>query len=98
MSGLNEFSRKPPVSLWPIALLRVYTGVFFVYYGIRKIRGGDFSGGLEGFVNGRLEGSYGFMRPFLESVVLPNKAVFAFLVSWGELAIGLALIVGLATR
>jgi len=31
-------------------------------------------------------------------VVLPNKAVFGIMVSWGELLIGLALIVGLATR
>ncbi len=98
MSSLNEFTRKKSASLWPLALLRIYTGVFFVYYGIGKIRGGNFANGLEGFVNGRLEDSYGFVRPFLESVVLPNKALFAFLVSWGELLIGLALIVGLATR
>jgi len=30
--------------------------------------------------------------------VLPNKGLFAFLVTWGELAIGIALIMGLATR
>jgi thiosulfate dehydrogenase [quinone] large subunit len=98
MSSLNEFSSKKSAHLWPITLLRVYTGVFFAYYGFGKIKGGNFADGLEGFVNGRLEGSYGFIRPFLESVVLPNKALFGFLVSWGELAIGLALIVGLATR
>ncbi len=34
----------------------------------------------------------------LESVVLPNPGLFGFLVSWGELLVGLALIVGLATR
>ena len=30
--------------------------------------------------------------------MLPNKAMFAAMVAWGELAVGLALIVGLATR
>jgi thiosulfate dehydrogenase [quinone] large subunit len=98
MSNLDEFRSKKSVHLWPITLLRVYTGVFFLYYGFGKIRNPDFAEGLAGFVNGRLEGSAGFIRPFLESAVLPNKGLFAFLVSWGELAIGLALIMGLATR
>ena len=98
MSSLNEFTRKKTAHLWPITLLRVYTGVFFAYYGFGKIKRGGFADGVEGFVTGRLESSYGFIRPFLESVVLPNKELFAVLVSWGELLIGLGLIVGLATR
>ena len=98
MSDLDEFRSKKSPHLWPITLLRVYTGVFFLYYGFGKIRNPDFAEGLAGFVSGRLEGSVAFVRPFLESVVLPNKGLFAFLVSWGELAIGIALIVGLATR
>ena len=83
---------------WPIVLLRVYTGVFFVYHGIGKLRGDDFTSGLENFVTSHLESSFSFYRPFLESVILPNNALFAVLVAWGELAIGLALILGLATR
>lgn len=98
MSSLDEFHTKKRVNLWPVALLRVYTGVFFLFYGFGKIRNPNFADGLAGFVNSQLENSFGFMRPFLESVVLPNKAVFAILVSWGELLVGLALIVGLATR
>ena len=98
MSRLNEFRDKRTVHLWPITLLRVYTGVFFLYYGFGKVRNPNFADGLAGFVTDRLDQSAAFMRPFLESVVLPNKAVFAFLVAWGELAIGIALIVGLATR
>ncbi len=98
MTSLDQFTRKKTTHLWPITLLRVYTGVFFTYNGSGKIRRGGFADGLEGFVNDRLENSYSFMRPFLESVVVPNKALFAALVSWGELMIGIALIVGLATR
>lgn len=99
MSSLNEFGRKKIAHLWPITLLRVYTGVFFVSHGYSKvIRGSGFGDGLAGFVNSQLENSFGFIRPFLESVVLPNKALFGVLVSWGELLVGLALIVGLATR
>ena len=83
---------------WPIVLLRVYTGVFFIYYGFGKISSGKFVDGMAGFVNMQLDNSFGFFRPFLESVVLPNKGLFAFLVSWGELAIGIAMVLGLATR
>ena len=98
MSSLNEFTRKKSTHLWPITLLRVYTGVFFASHGFGKIQRGGFADGLEGFVSERLESSYGIIRPFLESVVLLNKALFAILVSWGELFVGIALIVGLATR
>ncbi len=98
MTSLNEFTSKKETHLWPITVLRVYTGDFFVYYGFGKISRGGFADGMEDFINGRLEGSYSFFRPFLESVVLPNKAVFGVMVSWGELLIGLALIAGLATR
>jgi len=98
MSSLNEFTRKKTTHLWPITLLRVYTGVFFLYYGFGKIRNPDFADGLAGFVSGNLDKCFGFIRPFLESVVLPNNGIFAFLVAWGEFLIGGALIVGLATR
>jgi len=98
MSSLDEFRTHKIAHLWPITLLRVYTGVFFLYYGFGKISRGNFADGLEGFVSGQLDNSFAFFRPFLEAVVLPNKGLFAALVTWGELAIGVALIVGLATR
>ncbi|MCH9693085.1 MAG: DoxX family protein [Gammaproteobacteria bacterium] len=97
MSSLSFFNKKKELNLWPITLLRVYTGAFFAYHGFGKVKGGNFADSLAGFV-GSQENSYGFFRPFLDSVVLPNKALFGFLVSWGELAVGLALIVGLMTR
>lgn len=97
MSNLDDF-RSASISTWPIVLLRVYTGVFFLYFGARKLIGGNFDQGLTGFVSSRLEGSVGFFKPFLESVVIPNAGVFAFLVTWGELLLGIALIIGLATR
>jgi len=98
MSSLNEFTRKKISHLWPITLLRVYTGVFFLYHGFGKLTNPNFADGVSGFVSGNLDKSFGFMRPFLESVVLPNNELFAILVSWGEFLIGAGLIVGLATR
>lgn len=93
-----DAAKSKPIREWPIVLLRVYTGVFFLKYGYGKLVHDDFADGLAGFVNGNLENSFGFFRPFLESVVLPNKGLFAFLVGFGEFAIGIALIIGLATR
>jgi thiosulfate dehydrogenase [quinone] large subunit len=97
---MNELYRANAKSLrhWPIFLLRVYTGVFFLYYGFGKLRRENFADGVAGFVNANLENSFDFIKPFLESVVLSNTGLFAFLVAWGELLIGLALIVGVATR
>ncbi len=98
MSNLNEFQSKKVTHLWPITLLRVYTGIFFLAHGFGKLQGGNFAEGMTGFINSQLESSFGFMRVFLESVVLTNAGLFGFLVSWGELLVGLALIAGLATR
>ncbi len=97
---LDRIDSRTSIALrqWPIVLLRVYTGVFFAYHGIGKLRQDDFTSGLAGFLSATLDASFAFYRPFLESVILPSKEVFAALVAWGELAIGLALILGLATR
>jgi uncharacterized membrane protein YphA (DoxX/SURF4 family) len=86
------------VKHWPIAVLRVYTGLFFTWNAIGKIRRDNFAEGMEGFLNAQLENSFAFYRPFIETVVLPNKTMFAAMVAWGELTVGLLMIVGLATR
>ena len=83
---------------WPIVLLRVYSGVFFLYHGVGKVRHDDFAASLSNFLTGNLDSSFSFYRAFIESVVLPNKEIFSTLISWGELTMGLALIIGLATR
>jgi thiosulfate dehydrogenase (quinone) large subunit len=94
---IDSKSRKP-MHLWPVAALRVYAGIFFAWHGFEKLRGGNFVDGLSGFLDSKIETAFSFYRPFIEYVVMPNKELFAGLVSWGELSIGLALIVGLATR
>ncbi len=37
MTSLDEFHNKKPVNIWPITLLRIYTGVFFLKFGWGKI-------------------------------------------------------------
>ena len=95
--SIDDFQNVKRLSNWPIVLLRVYTGVFFAYYGARKILGGGFADGLTGFLTSR-EDMVSWYRIIVDAVVLPMKGLFAFLVAYGELAIGMALIIGLATR
>lgn len=95
--SIDDFQRMRSINNWPILLLRVYTGVFFAYYGFRKIVGGTFTDGMTGFLNSR-EDMVGWYRVIVDAVVLPMQSLFAFLVAYGELALGMALIIGLATR
>lgn len=98
MRDMLSSDRRRGPELWPVALLRVYTGIFFAWHGFNKVRGDRFAENLERFVSERLERSFDFYRGFAENVVVPNAELFARLVTWGEFLVGLALIVGLATR
>lgn len=97
---VDRLDSRPPVAIrhWPVVALRVYTGLFFAWNGLGKLRMEDFADWMESFLQGHLESSFAFYRAFIESAVLPNKTMFAALVSWGELTVGLLMIIGLATR
>lgn len=97
----QAFTRLPG---WPLALLRIFTGIMFVFPGWGKLRSG-FS--VQGFVEASIAGFPGndsrlgapdWYAWFLENVVLAVPGVFTQLVAWGELLIGLALILGVASR
>jgi thiosulfate dehydrogenase [quinone] large subunit len=96
--SFDDFQSMKTLRNWPILLLRVYTGVFFAYYGFKKIAGGSFTDGMTGFLSSRAEDSVGWYRVIVEAVIVPMQGLFAFLVAYGELALGMALIIGLATR
>lgn len=97
MSSLDEFRSPKVMREWPIVLLRVYTGIFFLSHGWSKISRDD-AFGVSEFLGMVSENSFGFYRPFVDAVVLPNQGLFSFLVAYGELALGIALILGFATR
>jgi len=84
-----------------LAYLRVAVGVLFLMFGEYKVFGTHFTlgGGFQGWINRFLaDGAYPFMVPVLRGFVLPHGTAIAFLVSYGELAIGLALVLGLVVR
>lgn len=98
MTGLSDWKSDSKLTTWPIALLRIYSGLFFLIHGWGKVtREGGFADGMASFLGSR-ETMFDFYHGFVESVVLPNQGLFAFLVAYGELLLGLALILGVATR
>src|ERR1700758_4168191 len=84
-----------------LALLRIGVGVFFLIFGEYKVFGTQFTlhGGFQYWINRFLEGGvYPFMASTLRGFVLAHATAIAFLVAYGELAIGVALILGILVR
>lgn len=80
------------------ALVRILTGMIFVAEGLGKILGPFVRGGFAKQTTEMLSQAWPFWRAFLKGVVLPNASAFGWLVAVGELAVGLALLLGLWTR
>jgi thiosulfate dehydrogenase [quinone] large subunit len=85
-----------------LALVRIGVGVFFLIFGEYKVFGTQFTlgGGFQYWIHKFLEegGAYPFMIPVLQNFVLAHATLIAFLVASGELAIGLALVLGVLVR
>lgn len=89
-------------------IIRLYVGYAWLTAGWHKITdekwtGANAGAAVEGFIQGALakaeEGKdvTGWYASFLENVALPNAKLFSFLVAYGEVLVGLGLIVGLLT-
>jgi|SRR5260370_12458598 len=86
---------------YALALLRIGVGILFLIFGQYKVFGTAFTlhGGFQFWINKFLEGgTYPFMAPVLRGFVLPHATTIAFLVAYGELAIGVVLVLGILVR
>jgi uncharacterized membrane protein YphA (DoxX/SURF4 family) len=84
-----------------LAGLRIAVGVLFLIFGQYKVFGTQFTlgGGFQSWINRFVaDGAYPFIVPLLRDFVLAHGTVIAFLVAYGELAIGLALVTGVLVR
>jgi uncharacterized membrane protein YphA (DoxX/SURF4 family) len=84
-----------------LAILRISVGLLFLIFAQYKVFGSQFTlgGGFQFWINRFItEGAYPFMLPILQKFVLPHATPIAFLVAYGELAIGLALLTGVLVR
>ena len=84
-----------------LGILRVAVGILFLIFGEYKVFGTQFTlgGGFQHWINEFLaEGAYPFMVPVLRNFVLVHATPIAFLVAYGEFAIGIALVCGILVR
>ncbi|SIS47032.1 DoxX family protein [Salimicrobium flavidum] len=99
----TDFLRNNNVAAAVLTFFRVYIGYQWMTAGWGKITGGQFEAG--GFIQGAIgqaSGEHpavqGWWASFLETVALPNAGLFTYMVMWGELLVGIALILGLFTN
>jgi uncharacterized membrane protein YphA (DoxX/SURF4 family) len=82
-----------------LAIGRICLGVFFLFQGVNKYRwffdSSPLAEQLQGWLDGAASGS--ISRWYLETLALPGVPIFARLVPLGEIASGVALIVGFWT-
>lgn len=90
-------------------LVRIYVGWQWLSAGIEKLQNPVWTGSqagtaMAGFVNGALQKStgtniavQGFYAGFLQTVVRPHTAMWSYAITYGEILVGLGLIVGLFT-
>ncbi|HEY2376405.1 MAG TPA: DoxX family protein [Gemmatimonadaceae bacterium] len=85
-----------------LSTLRVGVGVLFLFFGEYKVFGTQFTlgGGFQGWIDRFIASgsAYPFMLSVLRGFVLPHKTAIAFLVAYGELAIGISLVLGVLVR
>ncbi|MBY7144903.1 DoxX family protein [Virgibacillus sp. NKC19-3] len=100
---IMNFIRNNKVMAGILAFLRIYIGYQWMTGGYGKIVGGEFD--ASGFIQGAIANSTGegatvqaWWGTFLETVALPNAELFTYLVMWGELLVGIALILGIFTN
>lgn len=97
----NLSVKTPSWSKWIVVPLRLFMGVTFIYAGLQKITDPQyFNPAARGYIGHQItafaNGSP--LHGFLISVAVPHASLFGALVAYGELAIGLATLLGLFSR
>ncbi|WP_181349020.1 DoxX family protein [Thalassobacillus sp. CUG 92003] len=85
-----------------LTFIRIYLGYTWLTAGIGKLTGGFDAGGFIQGAIGKAEGAHpvvqGWWAAFLETIALPQAGLFTFLVMWGEVLVGAALLLGVLTN
>lgn len=94
-------------SAWIWLVLRLYLGYSWLMAGIGKVTSDAWTGSnagvaIKGFLGGALAKAEagevsGWYAKFLEAIVIPNSVLFSYMVAWGEVLIGVGLIIGVLT-
>lgn len=82
-----------------VAVVRILTGIVFIAEGWAKVAGAFVRGGFAESVRETASGrTWPFWSTFLRGFVAPHAGPFAWFFALAELALGLALFLGLLTR
>lgn len=82
-------------SFW-LSIIRITIGGLWIKSGVQKVLDGKFTEKIEGTIAYLLSGDVpGWFVTLFETYVTPNAALWAQIVQWGEIAIGILLIIGL---
>ncbi|RXH55645.1 DoxX family membrane protein [Granulicella sibirica] len=83
-----------------LAFLRITIGILFLFFAEYKLVNTHFiRTGMAGYIRGFLAGgSYPFIRPFLQHIILPWATFWGAIVAATELLIGLSLVFGVMVR
>jgi thiosulfate dehydrogenase [quinone] large subunit len=91
---------KERTYLWYIVPLRLYVGYYLLNQGIRKYQldfpHGDWIGSQIGDLD-KVD-LYPWYKAFLTGYVVPHRELFGYLVTAGEILVGVCLLLGLFTR
>jgi thiosulfate dehydrogenase (quinone) large subunit len=108
-TGLRHFLFESKQSAWLWLVVRVYLGWQWLHAGYGKAVNpawiGDQTGvAITGYFNNALTKTTGAHPDvqwcyawFIENVALPNANLFSYVIVYGEIAVGIALILGLLT-
>ncbi|MDM5190059.1 DoxX family protein [Bacillus sp. DX4.1] len=98
-----QFLRENKAVSVVLAVLRIYLGYTWLMAGIGKLKGTGFD--ATGYLQGAIEKSKGaqpavqsWWASFLQDFAIPNVDLFNTLVTWGEILVGIGLIVGCLTK
>jgi uncharacterized membrane protein YphA (DoxX/SURF4 family) len=100
-AAVHSATDRATAPAWVVVPLRLYFGAAFLSAASNKVGSSNWSqwpGWMAGVVAGRLPDATPLYRPFLTGVVVPHVAFFAPFVALTEIAVGVALILGGATR
>lgn len=96
-----KWLRENQVAAALLTVIRLYLGYSWLTAGYHKVVDGfDASGFLQGALaksTGDHPAVQSWWATFLEGIAVPNAEIFSFLVAWGELLVGLGLILGCLT-
>ena len=90
----------PSAPFKTIAVVRIATSLFFLFFGEYKVAGPSFAhGGFQTYLQSYIDGAaVSFYRPVLTGIVQPHAVFFGYFVGVIELFVGISLLLGLWVR